>query len=57
MEIKAAVSREAGKIETLQIEDPRENEIFVRLIATGIFHTDVSVCKSSDSMEQIVLFA
>lgn len=50
MKIKAAISRETGKIgiETIEIEEPRDNEILVRMVATGICHTDLSV------MEQIL---
>lgn len=44
MDILAAVARNPGKlrIETLTLDDPRENEILVRLVATGICHTDLS---------------
>ena len=51
MDIRAAVVREphsAFKIENLRLEDPREGEILVRLVATGICHSDLSV------IEQIV---
>ncbi len=44
MKIEAAVAREPGKlaIETLELEAPRDNEILVRVVATGICHTDIS---------------
>jgi aryl-alcohol dehydrogenase len=48
MDIRAAVSR--GKflklsVETVQLAEPREDEILVRLVATGICHTDLKVCQ------------
>ena len=46
MEITAAVAREHGapmQIETLQLEDPRANEILVKVVATGVCHTDLVV--------------
>jgi len=46
MKIQAAVSREIGQppsIETLEMEDPRPGEIVVRIIASGICHTDLGV--------------
>lgn len=46
MQIKAAVAREAGQplsIEELRIDEPREGEILVKMVATGICHTDLSV--------------
>jgi len=45
MDINAAVTNSAGSefsIETVQIDDPREFEILVRVKATGICHTDIS---------------
>lgn len=44
MQIQAAVARQPGKItiETLELDAPRPNEILVRLVATGICHTDLS---------------
>ena len=50
--IHAAVLREAGlplKIETLELEGPREDEVLVRLAASGICHTDVDFCESGAS--------
>ena len=50
--IHAAVLREAGlplKIETLELEGPREDEVLVRLAASGICHTDISFCESGAS--------
>jgi aryl-alcohol dehydrogenase len=46
MKIQAAVSRVATvppAIETLDIEEPRAGEILVRMVATGICHTDINV--------------
>ena len=46
MRIAAAVARaklSPLSIETLQLEDPRPNEILVRLVATGICHTDIAM--------------
>lgn len=44
MQIRAAVARAKSapmSIESLALEDPREDEILVRLVATGICHTDI----------------
>lgn len=46
MQIKAAVVRAAHapmSLETLDLDDVRENEILVRLVATGICHTDLAM--------------
>lgn len=46
MEIKAAVAREQGgslSIEALSLEPPRSHEILVRVVATGVCHTDLVV--------------
>lgn len=46
MKIQAAVSREGARhpqIEAVEIEDPRPGEILVRIIASGICHTDIGV--------------
>src|ERR1039457_6462003 len=42
--IRAAVLREPGcplKIERLEMEGPRDDEVLVRLVASGICHTDI----------------
>jgi aryl-alcohol dehydrogenase len=42
--IQAAVLRKKGgplKIESLEMEGPREDEVLVRLVASGICHTDI----------------
>lgn len=44
MEIKAAVAREQGaplSLETVSLEAPRRHEILVRVVATGVCHTDL----------------
>jgi len=46
MKIQAAVIREKGGlfgIEDVDLDDPRPDEILVRLVATGICHTDVTL--------------
>ncbi|MEO0412777.1 MAG: NAD(P)-dependent alcohol dehydrogenase [Pseudomonadota bacterium] len=46
MEIQAAVLREVGKpfsIETLTLEEPGPGEVRVKVAATGLCHTDLSV--------------
>jgi len=58
MKIQAAVSRDASRppeIETLDMEEPRAGEILVRLVATGICHTDISVHERDRSPKPIVL--
>lgn len=46
MQITAAVARGIGApltMETLELEEPRADEVLVRTIATGICHTDISM--------------
>ena len=46
MKIQAAVARDKSgplTLETLDLEDPRDDEILVRVVATGVCHTDVVV--------------
>ncbi|MBI5899996.1 MAG: NAD(P)-dependent alcohol dehydrogenase [Rhodocyclales bacterium] len=44
MKIRAAVTRDKKiAIEELDIEDPRESEILVKVVATGVCHTDIVV--------------
>ncbi|MGN7149244.1 alcohol dehydrogenase catalytic domain-containing protein [Arthrobacter sp. SAFR-179] len=46
MQITAAVARENGApftIEQLELDDLRHNEVRVRMVATGICHTDTLV--------------
>lgn len=45
--IRAAVLRKRGgplKIESLELESPRDDEVLVRIVASGICHTDISFC-------------
>ncbi|MBN2039845.1 MAG: NAD(P)-dependent alcohol dehydrogenase [Spirochaetes bacterium] len=45
MEIKAAVTYEKSapfKIEQIEIDDPRDNEVLVRIVGSGICHTDLA---------------
>jgi aryl-alcohol dehydrogenase len=44
--IRAAVAREPGKplqFETATLEVPRDNEVLVRMVATGVCHTDMVI--------------
>lgn len=45
MKVKAAVTREKGKfaIETVNLGDPKAGEVLVKLVASGICHTDTAV--------------
>jgi aryl-alcohol dehydrogenase len=46
MKIRAAVTRAVHapmSIETVELADPRDDEIVVRLVATGICHTDIAM--------------
>ncbi len=43
MKITAAVMREKGgqfQLEEIELEEPRDNEVLVRMVATGVCHTD-----------------
>ena len=58
MKIQAAVSRDAHvapSVETLDIEEPRQGEILVRIVASGICHTDINVHERDRSPKPIVL--
>ena len=46
MQIRAAVTRAPNtpmSLEALDLEDPRDNEVLVRVVATGVCHTDMVV--------------
>ncbi|SBS25909.1 Aryl-alcohol dehydrogenase [Marinomonas spartinae] len=46
MKILAAIARETGKpfsVEHIEIEEPRQDEILVKVVATGVCHTDLVV--------------
>jgi aryl-alcohol dehydrogenase len=49
--IEAAVLRRPGRplqIESLELEGPRDDEVLVRLHASGICHTDIDFCQDWD---------
>ena len=49
--IQAAVLRQAGsplQIEALELEGPRHDEVLVRVVASGICHTDIGFCDDWD---------
>ena len=52
--IKAAVLRKRGgplKIESLEMEGPKDDEVLVRLVASGICHTDIDFCDYWDKAD------
>ena len=52
MKIRAAVAFEAGRpleIEDVDLEGPREGECLVRLVATGVCHTDAYTLSGADA--------
>jgi aryl-alcohol dehydrogenase len=52
--IQAAVLRQKGgplEIESLEMEGPRDDEMMVRLVASGICHTDVDFCDGWDESD------
>ena len=52
--IKAAVLRKRGgplKIESLEMEGPRDDEVLVRIVASGICHTDIGFCDYWDKAD------
>lgn len=57
--IRAAVLRRRGgplKIETVEMEGPRDDELLVRLVASGVCHTDIGFVDDWDgSGEPVVL--
>jgi aryl-alcohol dehydrogenase len=57
--IQAAVLRKRGgplKIESLELEGPRDDEVLVRIVASGICHTDIDFGDAwSESDEALVL--
>ncbi len=51
MKTRAAVAWQAGKpltVETIEIEGPREGEVLVEVMATGICHTDAYTLSGAD---------
>src|SRR5436305_3004672 len=58
MKITAAVSRpsiSAPQLEQVELEEPRDDELRVRIVATGICHTDVHEHPGRFSPQPIVL--
>jgi aryl-alcohol dehydrogenase len=56
--IRAAVLRKKGgplEIETLEMEGPREDEALVRIVASGICHTDIDICDNWDETDGAVV--
>jgi aryl-alcohol dehydrogenase len=56
--IQAAVLRRKGgplKIESLEMEGPRDEEILVRLVASGICHTDIAFCDGWEEADNAVV--
>ncbi len=52
--IKAAVLRKRGgplEIESLEMEGPRDDEVLVRIVASGICHTDIGFCDYWDKAD------
>ena len=46
MKIRAAVTRASktpASLEELSLEEPRSNEVLVRVVATGVCHTDIAM--------------
>jgi aryl-alcohol dehydrogenase len=58
LNIQAAVLRKAGKrlkIEPLVMEGPEDEEVLVRVVASGICHTDISFCDDWDENDMPVV--
>ena len=56
--IQAAVLRRKGgplKIESLELEGPRDDEVLVRIVAAGICRTDIDLCDDWDESSQPVV--
>ena len=56
--IQAAVLRKKGgplKIESLEMEGPRDDEVLVRIVASGICHTDIDFCDDWDEADSAVV--
>jgi aryl-alcohol dehydrogenase len=57
-QIQAAVLRKRGgplKIESLEMEGPRDDEVLVRLVASGICHTDIDFCDGWEEADDAVV--
>ncbi|MCX5909898.1 MAG: NAD(P)-dependent alcohol dehydrogenase [Deltaproteobacteria bacterium] len=58
LKIQAAVLRKRGgplKIESLDLQGPRDDEVLVRIVATGICHTDIDFCDNWDETDGAVV--
>jgi aryl-alcohol dehydrogenase len=56
--MQAAVLRKKGvplKIESLELEGPQAGEVLVRIVASGICHTDIDICDDWDSRDKPVV--
>lgn len=55
--IEAAVARGDGsfRIEQVEMEEPREDEVLVRIVGVGICHTDIDCCEAAEPGEPVVL--
>jgi len=56
MKSRAAVAWEAGKplvIEEIDVEGPREGEVLVRNVATGVCHSDTKAVQSSKKLARV----
>jgi len=56
--IRAAVLRKKGgplEIESVEMEGPRDDEVLVRLVASGICHTDIDFCDDWDEADTPVV--
>ena len=52
--IRAAVLREKGgplRIESLELEGPRYDEVLVRIVASGVCRPDIDICDEWDSAD------
>ena len=50
MKVKAAVLHEVNKdlsIETVDLAEPRDKEVLVRITATGVCHSDLSIARGT----------
>ena len=56
--IQAAVLRKKGGpliIESIEMEGPRDDEILVRIVASGICRTDIDLCDDWDEVDTPVV--
>ncbi len=56
--IRAAVLRGSWQplsIESLEMEGPRADEVLVRIVASGVCHTDISFCEFWEAEDPVVL--